>query len=179
MEWQTAERPGYFGKRRAEILKGYDEMYGKDNWRIMWQWGREVLPFITACQIYEDGFYADSFKRVKLWKELVETAKDVYDHNETDVESGLDYLVQKGNAHHLQDISIRRVVLRRGWSFKGSMLVQIRNHSEYWGKLLSPGKVPFHIPELIIEPRIEGWWDAGSIEDFWQSNKVLQKKDNH
>jgi len=65
---------------------------------------------------------------------------------------------------------------RRGWSFQGDKLVQIRKHSEYWGRNLSPGKVLFHLPQLIAVPHLVGWWDHNSIEDYYQSNKVLQIK---
>ena len=140
----------------------------------MWRWNNEAIPFITACQLYEDGYYADSCKREGLWRELVSTAKDVYDHHESNTLSGLDYLIQEGGATHLQDIAIRRVVLRKGWNFEGKTLVQIRSHAEYWGANLSPGRVPFHLPELIVSPHLESWWNHNSIEDFWQSNKILQ-----
>jgi hypothetical protein len=176
MVWETIERPGYFGKKRDEIFKQYDGKYGACNWKIMWNWNDKIIPQNIACLIYEDAYFADSFKREDLWKELITAAKDVYDHQESGIESGLDYSVQKGNATHLQDISIRRVILRRGWKFSGDKLVQIRSHSEYWGKNLSPGRVQFHMPELICSPHLEHWWDLNSIEDFYQSNKVLQVK---
>jgi hypothetical protein len=178
MTWRTVERPGYFGKKRDEVYKQFDEKFGKENSRIMWQWNGNTIPFIVACQIYEDGYYADSFRREKVWKELASIAKDVYDHQESDVKSGLDYLVQNGNAMHLQDIAVRRVMLRRGYKFEGYILVQIRDHKEYWGQTLSPGKIPFHLPELIVVPHLGlKWWDYNSIEDFWQSNKILQIKE--
>ncbi len=177
MAWRTIERPGHFGKRKGEIHKQNDEKYGKENWRIAWQGVNEIIPYLTACQIYEEGYYLDSFNREGLWKELMAVAKNVYDHQESDVESGLEYLVQKGAATHLQDIAIRRVVLRRGWRFEGDQLIQIRSHDQYWGKNLSPGKVPFHLPELIVVPSLQGWWEYNSIEDFYQSNKVLQVRE--
>jgi hypothetical protein len=177
MTWKTLERPGYFGKKRDEFYKRYNETFGKDNWRIMWQWNGEQIPYGLACQIYEDGYYFDSFRRETLWKELGAVAKEVYDHQESDIESGLDYSIQSGNATHLQDIAIRRVMFRRGFRFKGDKLIQIRGHEEYWGQMLSPGKVSFHLPELIIVPHLEKWWNKDSIEDFWQSNKVLQVKE--
>ena len=110
----------------------------------------------------------------ELWRELTSTASEVFDIDIGDLESGLDYLIQNGSATHLQDISIRRVVLRRGWQFEGSELVQIRSHKDYFGKKLSPGKVPFHKPELIVVPHLKKWWDENSIEDWYQSNKILQ-----
>jgi len=174
MTWKTIERPGHFGKNRDEVFNQYNEKYGKDNWRLIWSWNGEFIDYITACKIYEDSYYNDSFKREGLWKELTSVAKEVYDHEESNVESGLDYLVQNGNATHLQDIAIRSVILRRGWKFEGDKLTQIRSHKTYWGNNLSPGKVSFHLPELIISPHLESWWDYNSVEDFYQSNKFLQ-----
>jgi len=174
MPWRTVERPGQFGKKRDAILNGYDSQYGKENWRLAWNWCGNIVPFSIACMAYEDGYYVDSLRREELWKELASVAKDVYDHHPSDVESGLDYAIQKSDATHLQDISIRRVMKRRGWEFNGEELVQIRSHNKYWGGKLSPGRVAFHMPEKISSPHLEGWWDNNSIEDFYQSNKVLQ-----
>ena len=41
-----------------------------------------------------------------------------------------------------------------------------------WSK--SPGRVPFHMPGVLLDPELEGWWQPGSVESFYQSNKVLQ-----
>jgi len=30
--------------------------------------------------------------------------------------------------------------------------------------------------ELIKKPELTGWWKPGSIESFYQSNKILQVK---
>ena len=177
MDWVTISRSGYFGDKRDELIKKYNDKYREGDWRIAWLWNEKALTKEQAYLIYEDAYYADSFRREDLWMKLASIAKDVYDIEERDIESGLDYLIQKGPATHLQDISIRRVVLRRGWEFEGDKLVKIRNHKFYWGEQLSPGRVPFHLPEKIVEPHIEGWWDSNSIEDFYQSNKVLQIKE--
>ena len=173
----TIERPGYFGRKKDSLIKTYNDMYGLGNWRISWGWLDKVVDFHFACHLYEDGYYNDSFRREDLWEELIKEAFDVYDIDKLDVDSGFDYLHQKSKATHLQDIAIRRVVSRRGWKFAGNKLIQVRSHSTYWGKELSPGKVAFHLPEHIVEPRLEKWWDKNSIEDFYQSNKVLQIKD--
>ena len=172
--WKTIKRPGAFGKERDQIYKEFNKKYGKGNWRIVWQWGRGVIPWLMACQIYEDAYWLDSFKREKLWKKLISWAKNVYDYAKSNVKSGFDYSVQECPATHLQDISIRRVVLKRGWKFRGEKLIQIRSADVYWGDKLGPGRVPFHLPKLIKRPHLKGWWDANSVEDFYQSNKLLQ-----
>jgi len=180
MTWVTLGRPGYFGKKRDEIHEQYNQTHGKDNWRIMWRWGKEgqiILPFTQACMFYEDAYFIDSFKRETLWLELKVKAKEVYDYDQTDMASGLDYLIQKGPATHVQDIAIRNIFFRRGWAFEGQDILQIRRHETYWGSRLSPGKVPFHIPNMIVQPHLEKWWDYNSVEDFYQSNKIIQVKE--
>lgn len=174
MKWITKERPGYFGKRRDEKFEEYDRVYGKGQWRIAWRWLERTIDFPFACQIYEDAYFADSVKREDVWQALVSTAKDVYDKEESDIRSGFDYASQSSPYTHLQDIAIRRIVARRGWSFKGESNVQIRAHDNYWGNNLSPGKVRFHLPDCIESPHMTGWWDKDTVEDFYQSNKVLQ-----
>ena len=174
MSWRTVERPGQAGKRRDKLQRHYDEKFGMENWRISWQWEGKEIPYIEACYIYEEGYYADSIRREGLWKELACVARDVYDIEESDIRSGTEYLNQAGNAAHLQDIAIRRVMKRRNIAFHGSKLVQIRSHEGYWGRNLSPGRVPFHMPGKIVVPHLRGWWDYDSVEDFWQSNKILQ-----
>jgi hypothetical protein len=101
-------------------------------------------------------------------------ASEVYDHELRDIESGLDYLVQKGSATHIQDIAIRNVAFKRGYKFRGKEPVQIHSKKSFYGSELTPGVVPFHEPELIKKPHVVGWWKKDSVEDFYQSNKTLQ-----
>lgn len=176
MTWKTVGRPGFFGKDKDKKHAKLDVDYGKGNWRIAWKWNKSIITRDLAYQLYEDGYYADSFNRKDVWEELVKTAKDVWDLEKKDIESKLDYHIQKGIATHLQDIAVRRVVQRRGMKFQGNELVRIRKHDEYWGNLFSPGRIPFHLSDLIESPHLESWWDYNSIEDFYQSNKILQIK---
>jgi len=172
--WETVARPGFAGKKKLELIQKYNDEYGRGNWRIAWQWDGQIIDNEIAYQLYEDGYYADSFENEDKWKELIKKAKDVYDHHPSDLYSGLDYFFQTSMATHLQDISVRRVLMRRGWKFEGDESIQIRGHDTYWGELFSPGKIPFHLPDLIVEPHLKSWWDYDSIEDFYQSNKILQ-----
>ena len=77
----------------------------------------------------------------------------------------------------IQDIAIRRCVLRRGVWFRGDKLIRIRQEKgdHQLSIILSPGRVPFHRADLIVKPEIEGWWEPGTIEAFYQSNRMLQK----
>lgn len=190
MTWKDIERPGYFGRKRDDIIESLDKIYGTCNWRITWKWLGKDRDYSFACNLYEDAYYRHSFDREDIWKDLSNQACEVYDHEESDVNSGFNYNAQRGKATHLQDIAVRRVVARRGWGFQGKELIQIRSHRSYFGNLLSPGKVPFHLPQHIIPGLSEDlvdrisddrnsfhvWWDKNSVEDFYQSNKYLQKR---
>ena len=91
-------------------------------------------------------------------------------------DSGLDYSIQHEHTR-FHDISIRRVLFHAGRAFQGEKLIQIRydkDHPNWYSEHFDPGKVPFHAPQLIITPHLKGWWDINSVEDFYQSNKVLQ-----
>ena len=75
----------------------------------------------------------------------------------------------------LQDIAVRRCLKRLNRSFQGDHLVQIRGHDSE-GFRLNPGQVPFHEPDSVLRPSLSSrsWWQENSVEDFWQSNKLLQ-----
>jgi hypothetical protein len=174
MEWTTIGQPGFAGNQRDEKRRAYDLQYGEENWRIMWRWGEDHIPFLGACRIYEDSYFVDSHHREDVWLRLIITARNIYDHEPNDVKSGLDYLIQQSDSTHLQDIAIRSVVMRRGWRFSGNELVQVRSHKTEWGRLFSPGKVLFHMPERIGVPRLKSWWGDGTTEQWYQEAKELQ-----
>jgi hypothetical protein len=173
MEWKTAGRPGQFGRRRDEAFRRYDAEYGAGKWRLAWRWGSDYLSFPEACEIYEQAYMEDSHMREGLWKRLVGEASGVYDIDPSDFQNR-DYSSQPGASTQLQHIAINRVVDARGWRFEGGKLVQIRGHGSHWGRSLSPGKVAFHRPEMIVVPHLKGWWDDGSVECWYQSAKELQ-----
>jgi len=174
-EWITIERPGYFGSRRNKILKKYDKQYGNSNYRIYWIINGNVASLQAALMLYEDAYYQFLKKNKTILRQLIESASDVYDNSKTNLGSGLDYSAQENHSNHYQDIAVRRVVLRSGQQFRGKSLIQIRHSaSTRIGRLLSPGRVPFHLPNLIVHPVQRGWWEKGTVEEFWQSNKILQ-----
>ena len=173
--WETVSRPGYSGRKKFRQIGDWNREFGVDNWRLAWMWNGHVVPREFAWQLFEDGYLHDSYNRETRWIELMTHAREVYDISEDDVSSGLDYMIQNGRATHLQDIAVRRVMMRRGYLFNGDRLVRIRGSSDEFGDF-SPGRVPFHQPDKIQgTPIAKGWnWDDGSIEDFYQRNKVLQ-----
>lgn len=178
MEWKIVDRPGQSGLNKDKLEAEWNSKYGLGNWKKSWQFNKEIIDQLLAFQLCEDAYYKDSFDREEVWKKLISEAKDTYDMLPEEVESRLDYSKQhKFTRFH--DICIRRVVFRRGWKFKGTQIIQIRwskENSNWYSENFDPGKVKFHLPELIIKPNLEGFWDKGSVEDFYQSNKVLLVK---
>lgn len=176
LTWTTLERPGYFGSKRDAIFREYDLQYGFANWRIAWVVNDHVITREEGVMVYEDAYYEFFKTNPDVLAQLVETAYDVYDDALTNVDSGLDYTSQETDRTHLQDIAIRRCVLRLGARFHGTSLLRIRDKDGLHplSLTLSPGQVPFHHPEWIVRPALTGWWAVDSVESFYQSNKVLQ-----
>ncbi len=165
------ERPGYSGKKRDEKTKTLNEKFGEGNWKTVWRFADSFVEFDFILQYYEEAYETYFAAHPDVLKWLVHYARDVYDTSPTNVLSGLDYNIQEGAATHLQDIAIRRVVHRQYGGFKGTELLQIRG-SKKPGGFLNPGRISFHKPEWIVTPGLKGWWEPGSIEDFYQSNKI-------
>ncbi len=190
MEWTVIDRPGYFGTKRNEIHQRYDTQFGKNNWRISWQWGEQIIQKPEALQIYEDGYYEFFKSNKKILEWITQTASDVYDTAESNIASKFNYNVQETSNNHIHDIAIRRAVLRNGKWFKGHHLVHVRPEKE--GETLGPHLIPFHLPGMIYRGKIKykgenrdfvinpPWWlmmgIENSVEQFYQQNKVLEIK---
>jgi hypothetical protein len=174
--WKDAQRPGYFGARRDEIHAGYTERYGSGNWRLVWRIGEYTGNRRAATLLYSDAYAQFLEREAEVLDELVKAACEVYDDAPSTVGSGLDFEAQESPRTHLQDIAIRQSLVRLGRWFEGKELLQIRDSLGIHplSMTLSPGRVPFHRRDLICQPELEGWWQAGSVESFYQSNKLLQ-----
>jgi len=178
-KWVDVCRPGYLGRHKREKYAQWDAKYGKGNWRLVWKADGKLLDFVGTCAMYEDAYFNFLKRNPKIIKTLINDASDVYDDSPTNIQSCFDYKVQETNRTHVQDIAIRRSVRRLGLAFRGKRPIRIRASigKHPLSRLLSPGKVPFHRPELIIKPEVRGsWWDASSTEAFYQSNKFLQSR---
>lgn len=179
MEWNSVERPGYFGKLRDELAARWDREHGAGNWRIAYEWGGRVVDRAFGIQIYEDAYAAFLDTNPDSAERLVSSASDVYDTAPSNVEAGLSYDHQETPASHIHDVAIRRALLRTGRWFRGDHLVHVRwvGSEGFW---LNPGVVPFHRPGLICTEEVRSysgkppWWRPGTIEDFYQRNKLLQ-----
>lgn len=171
--WKSVLRPGYVGSSKQAAARELDQRYGPGRWRIAYGWHGETITREQALDHYTAAYEVWLKKNPELLDWLVRTASDVYDIAPEDVRSGTDYSIQRGAAVHLQDIAVRLAVQRLGRKFEGTRLIRIRGKRAE-GSCLSPGVVPFHEPEAIAQPELKGWWGPGTVESFWQSNKVLQ-----
>lgn len=177
MKWTTVGRPGYFGNLRDAKYDGWDKQYGKGNWRIVWKVLDRELDFLGVCILYEAAYLTHMVNVPSVVASLISDARDIYDDAESNVDSGLDYAKQETLSTHVQDIAIRRCLVNLGVWFRGKDLIRIRQEQGQHplSMVLSPGRVPFHMPELIHQPEIaDRWWQKGSVESFYQSNKFLQ-----
>lgn len=175
--WVDVERPGRLGSRRREAVAQWDDRYGPGRWRLVWRIGPTAHLWPDALALYEDAYYRLLADDTTLLTDLLAMARDVYDVGANDVEAGLDYDSQRSGSHHIQDIAVRRVLVRLGVRFAGTQLVRLRRSSSTDsspGSMLDSGSVRFHRPELVVRPVLTGWWDANSVEEFYQSNKYLQ-----
>lgn len=148
---------------------------------MAWLVNDKLLEYGEVCQLYEDAYFEYFKQRPELLDHLVEVAKEVYDDDPSNVESGLDYQKRGEVRTHIQDIAIRRCIKRFGKSFRGNQLIQIRDRlgAHPLSLALSPGQVPFHKKEWLSNPsnlqQIQSnmWWLPGSVEDFYQRAKRL------
>jgi hypothetical protein len=180
MVWKTVERPGPTGSKKAELIERLNAQYGVGNWRKVYVFNGRALDKFDAFQLCEIAYYHHSLDRPELWKKLIAQASDIYDMKPEEVESGLDYRIQH-EFTRFHDICIRNVVFKRGWTFHGKQLVQIRFNPDgpnsWYSEVFDPGKVQFHLPHLIPTPLIRGWWNDYSVECAWQNIKEIQVKE--
>lgn len=181
--WRTAGRPGYLGKMRDHVTATWNASHGPEGvgWRLAYSWGELVVDRPTALQVYEDAYCVWLDRNPSKLDWITSVASDVYDTAPSNA-GQLDYIRQETPSNHVHDVAIRRAVARLGRAFRGDRLVHVRG-PETEGFQLSPGVVPFHKPlmiddEPIDDPNGEGpWWRIGSVEDFYQRNKLLQVRD--
>lgn len=167
------EKVPRLGDHRNEFISKQDEKYGEGNWRFAWKYGAQYLNFLEACQVYEDAFEVHFNQNPEKLQYLSANAKEIYDTNHSNINSGTDYSHQEDSSTHLQDISIRRIMSKLNMPFNGDRLIQIRSSSQDpIGRTLTPLRVPFHKPGEVITNK-----ETPTIEDFWQCNRVVQYLD--
>lgn len=194
--WRCVERPGYFGRRRDTKIAGFDEVYGKGGWRLVWIATRPtdlppdlfkeskvpltggVFDFESACKIFYEESYFRWLQRHPAEVEFACSFGECIDNAPTNVNSGFDYTIQESYSTHIQDIAMRNALRRLGRQFEGppdKILVIRSKDSE--GYRFGPGNIPLFDPSLITQPsKCPDWSNKGTVEDFWQSNKWLQAR---
>jgi hypothetical protein len=160
------------GKNAAENRRQRDALFGAERWSQGWLYNGRVIDRTAALVLYEEGYVVHFEAHPEDLDWICRTASEVYDIAPSNVASGFDYGIQELAATHMQDISVRRAVVRLGRAFQGDHLVEIRKRDSE-GFRLNPGSLPFHEPEAILPYPHRSWWEALSIEAFWQHNKVL------
>ena len=171
-KWFILGRPGYAGRGQKQRNALRDSLFSEGHWRTLHLWKGRLIDRAAAILLYEEAYYRHIASDPDLQCWIADNFREVYDNAVSNILSGCDYSIQESTSTHLQDIAIRRVMLRLGLAFKGAGLLQVRG-ADSNGVALNPGRLAFHFRDHIVSPPVSGWWQAGSIEDFWQSNKVL------
>lgn len=182
-QWRNDRRPGFFGRRKNEIIAGLNARWGKDNWRLVWLYGPADLEtgahwctFQEACKFFYEESYYRYLRMNPADVRFICEYRECYDNAESNIESGLDYTKQESYSTHIQDIAMRNAMRRLGAFFTGAngKLLQIRGATTD-GFRFGPGNLPYFAPETIISPSLRPEWALQhSVEDFWQSNKIIQ-----
>lgn len=171
---QKLYRPGFFGRRRDAIVADLNTKYGKDKWTLAWYAeGYDVLEFEDACMAYYEESYIEWFRKNTQELDFICSFGECIDNAPTNIYSGCYYTKQEAFSTHIQDIAIRNVLKYFGRGFCGpdNRILVIRSIDSD-GYKYGPGQIPFFAPDLIEQPsKRPGWARAGSVEDFWQSNK--------
>src|SRR5260221_10627736 len=103
LSWEDVGRPGYFGAKRDQKHREYDDKYGPDRWRIMWRWGEDhsgksrFIPKEETYLIYGEAYFLFLRDNPTILNELVSRAWEVYDDAQTTVQSGRDFSKQETN----------------------------------------------------------------------------------
>lgn len=171
-EWAVIINEGHCQGNRTTKMRQLTQRFGEGSWQSAHMVNGEIIPERCALVLYEEAYYHYFRNHPDVLEWLVKTASEVYDLDTSDVNSALDYAHQQHASPHYQDIAIRRVVNRLGKEFRGKRLIRVRSTSEDAAHL-SPGRVPFHAPTIILDIPRGGWWNPGSIEEFYQRNAVL------
>ncbi len=178
MQWINDHRPGYFGRKRDQIVREYNDIHGKEGWRLAWVVENKSYAFEEACVLFYERSYFNFLSGKPLDLDFICSFGECIDNASSNVQSGLDYSKQESFSTHIQDIAVRNVINGLGKRFLGPkdriLVIRSKDSSGY---KYGPGNVPFYDPTLITHPSlVPSWANKGSVEDFWQSNKWIQIK---
>jgi hypothetical protein len=87
--WTVDRRPGFFGRRRDEIVAGLDARHGKGNWKLQWLLApippethlAHTWDFEGACYaFYEESYFRSLSGRPAVVDEICDRYSEVYDN---------------------------------------------------------------------------------------------------
>lgn len=174
--WVNSHRPGFFGKKRDNIVWTLNHLHGKDGWRLAWVVGEKSFTYEEACILFYERSYFEHIRRRPEDIQLLRSFGECIDNAPTNTQSGFDYSIQESGSTHIQDIAVRNVMRGLGVWFEGPRdhILTVRG-SDSNGARFSPGNIQLFDTSLITQPSEAPRWAAkGSVEDFWQSNKWVQ-----
>jgi len=173
LTWVTLGRLSLRARQGSAKVRSLDERFGEGRWRLRHLVGTELLDISQAAAHVEQSYRFWLQVRPELTAWLCATAREVIQFSLTNARAGLDYSIQERKQEHVYDIALRRVLHDLGLELRGTEVVRLGGRTPT-AQLLSPGVVAFHNPALILSPPARGWWQTGSVECFWQSNRVIQ-----
>lgn len=189
-QWTIVDRPGYLGGEKEKKEREWDEQYGNGNWRIQWVSATgKRLTYDDIIGLYTDGYEAYFRAHPDEAKQVTDTYAYGYDLDIVTKDEAFDAyaLYQKpGVRNQFHHVAFNKALVDRiGLEFRGREPLQVRDVAK--GTPLSerpagwrwnPGVIPCTKPELIPDVAFakQPWWEKGSIEDLYQSTKVLEVK---
>lgn len=178
--WQTIQRVGFEGKQKDANRKLWDTTYGANNWRLTWQYANgQVVDFNQVFEEYVLG-YTQHFSLNHVVAQMVSGGYSfTYDKELITREQAFQPLALvniPGKANQFHHVALNIALEQRcSLPFRGSQPVQVRLGKPGLPEL-HPGNIPCIDPSKV--PRVdlpgEVWWERGSIEDLYQSSKILQ-----
>lgn len=186
-KWQTIELISYLGKERDSKAAEWDQKYGTENWRLIHQASNgETLTYADIFwKVYVAGYSNFFLHNLNEAQWISSNFSYTYDKDLISFKSAFDpyalYQVPNTpNQFHHTALNIALVYFT-GFPFKGENPLQVREGKpgtpiSTWpaGWRFSPGKIKAVRADLIPQTDNLGWWQKGSIEDFYQSSKILQ-----
>jgi len=188
--WEFVRYPGRLGKKRDFIYRQWDDEFGEGNWRIGWRLPNETtLSYEEIFEEYVRSYEAYFREHSDEARNICKTYAYAYDRDEIDLEIAFDRnaLIDKpGIQNQFHHVALNIALTDRlGYVFQGDKPLKVRagrpdQPVEEWpeGHRWQPGNIPYEHPEYIREDYeiVDKWINPGSVEAFYQANKVLQVK---
>jgi len=189
--WRTLGHPGFFGKDRDEQFRQWDNEPGVGKWRIAWKFaGRDHSFDDVFWGVFVAGYTQYFLRNPAEAGHIVNNFAYTYDKTPIDRPTAFDPNALRNKAgienqfHHVAlNIALSDFL---GLEFRGPSPLQVRDGKQnvpkdQWpaGWRWGPGHIRAPHPELIPEVTLSNrWWTQGTIEDLYQSAKVLQVAEN-